>query len=66
MRLTTSQKKACSNLLPLVTTEIKVLFLKALPASLSIKERFDIMQPLNTACSAVNNCDLDDLVYQDD
>ncbi|HHZ70503.1 MAG TPA: hypothetical protein EYN67_13640 [Flavobacteriales bacterium] len=66
MRLTTSQKKVYLGLLPLVTTEIKVLFLKALPASLSIQERCDLMQPLNTACSNVNSCDLDDLIYEDE
>jgi len=66
MILTPSQKKAFIVLLPTITTEIKVLFLKSLPASLSIQERCDRIQALNIACLTINRCDLDELAYEDD
>ena len=44
---------------------IKVLFLQALPANLSIQERCDRMQALNVACLTINKCDLDILASED-
>ncbi|HHZ70988.1 MAG TPA: hypothetical protein EYN54_12075 [Methylococcaceae bacterium] len=63
MILTPAQKKALTAMMPTITTEIKVLFLKSLPADLTIEERCSRIQALNVACLTINRCNIDELAY---
>ena len=66
MLLTQKQNELLSKVLPVLTAEIKVLFLLSLPVNLSIQERCDRIQALNSACLTINRCDLGNLLYDDE